>query len=116
MRIIDGAKLFEKLEEKGLTDKTVRDFSLDDLSKLAEILSEHVDGTAPPFKDELGRLIIPFNAPAKYRYWLQKLTDQEKYDLFLEMGCSKEEIYKYMHQRSINIAEGVCDKMGRKKE
>jgi len=102
MNIHDGAALFQKIMDNGLADKCLRDFSFGDLKLLADLLAEHCDGTAVPVYDrEKKRLIIPFSAPLKYRYWLQNYNDAERYRLFLEMGVPDSEMHKYLHQAQI---------------
>ncbi len=106
MRIIDGAKLFEKLEEKGLTDKTVRLFSLDDLRNFAEILGEHVDGYALPYFDKLGRLCIPLNSPKKMRFWESSYGVREKFEALREMGVSDEKMPQFIEKHILEM-EGL---------
>ena len=113
MTIHDGAGLFEKIVQEGLADKCLRDFSFGDLKTLAALLCEHCDGTTMPSYLGNGTLRIPMDAPLKYQVWRRKLTAKEKYELFLEMGVSEEDVHFFMHQRSIDVALGRTDDMGR---
>ena len=107
MNIHDGAGLFEKIVDHGLADKCLRDFSFGDLKLLADLLADHCDGnTIPTYDTEKKRLVIPFNAPLKYRYWLHKYSDAEKYQLLLEMGVENEDMGRFMHRGQIEAAIG----------
>lgn len=113
MTIHDGAGLFEKIVQKGLADKCLRDFSFGDLKTLAALLCGHCDGASMPSYLGKGELRIPVDAPLKYQIWRQKLTAKEKYELFLEMGVPPCDMHYFMHQRSIDMALGRTDEMGR---
>ena len=107
MNIHDGAALFQKIMDNGLADKCLRDFSFGDLKLLADLLADHCDGnTIPTYDAEKKRLVIPFDAPLKYRYWLQKYSDAEKRQLLLKMGVPEEDLRLYMHLGELAAA---CD-------
>ena len=102
MNIHDGVGLFQKIMDKGLADKCLRDFSLGDLKLLADLLAEHCDGTTIPTYDaEKKRLVIPSDAPLRYKYWLHKYSDAEKYQMMRELGVPESEMHKYLHQAQI---------------
>ena len=106
MNIHDGVGLFQKIVDNGLADKCLRDFSFSDLKLLADLLADHCDGTVIPTYDrERKRLVIPFNAPLKYRFWLHKLSDTEKYQLLRELGVPAGDVHLYMHQGAIEAAK-----------
>lgn len=113
MTIHDGVGLFQKIMDHGLADKCLRDFSFGDLKLLADLLAEHCDGTTIPTYDrEKRRLVIPADAPLRYKYWLQKYNDTEKYKLFLEMGVPDSEMHKYLHQAQIEAGREEIKKPG----
>lgn len=113
MNIHDGVGLFQKIMDNGLADKCLRDFSFGDLKLLADLLAEHCDGTTIPVYDQdKKRLIIGFNAPFKYRYWLHNYGDAEKYRLFREMGVPESEMHKYLHQAQIEAGREKNKKSG----
>ena len=108
MNIHDGVGLFQKIMDHGLADKCLRDFSFGDLKLLADLLAEHCDGTTIPVYDrEKRRLVIPFDAPLKYRYWLHKHSDTEKYQMLRELGVPKRDLVLYMHEGSLRSVQNM---------
>ena len=64
-----------------------------------------------------GSLYIPEGAPDEVKFWKNNWTDKERYDVYKnKLGLDDEMLKKYMCQRSIDVALGKCDIMGRPKK
>ena len=58
------------LTAQNLWDTPLRKFSEGDIKRMAEVLAEAGSGGfSPPYITERGSLVIPYNAPLKYRWW-----------------------------------------------
>ncbi|MBQ7607932.1 MAG: hypothetical protein IJU76_08180, partial [Desulfovibrionaceae bacterium] len=104
--------LWAKIQAAHLDPKPIGELDEKEIEQLADLISEHVEPETPPyFKD--GVLVFPFGAPAKLRWWERNMTDRERYEFFLRLGVPEDEMRKYMNQRSIDVAKGICDEAGR---
>jgi hypothetical protein len=66
-----------------------------EIKRLCEVILEatsNENGVTPPYIDEQERLIIPFNAPRKYRWWQGGQTLKKTLE---ELGASDEVKAKY---------------------
>jgi hypothetical protein len=84
------------LAEAGLMNKAPADMAKLDIIRLCELVHEsthQADGWGPPYFNNAKELIIPFNAPAKYRYWSH--GGQPLKQTLKEIGASPEIIERY---------------------
>ena len=110
MKITDGKKLWERLKDAPFFRRSISELSKAEMEHLLKLAIGFVEEEGGEYGYKLpsyhgnGHLHIPWNAPAKYRYWEQELTSKEKYELFLEMGVSPEDMHYYMYQAAIEEA------------
>ena len=115
MKIINGNDLWNKLVEMPFASKKLCDLSKQELEIFLRMTIDHVNAEDEEYGYRLvyykgnGNLIIPWNAPPKYRYWQQELSDKEKYNLFLEMGVPESDMHFFMHEEAIRIAKDNHD-------
>jgi len=61
------------LTKKGLLDKPLSEFGLGDMNGFIEVIFESLiepfSGFSPPYETKEHALVIPANAPLKYRWW-----------------------------------------------
>lgn len=89
-------KIADFLVSQGLMDKPFSSFELHEINSFFEVafdsMKEPPDGWSPPYEDKKNELIIPFNAPLKYRWWSGGQTIMET---LIEIGASDELKRKY---------------------
>jgi hypothetical protein len=99
---LDKTKIGYFLSRKKLWDVPLRKWNTDDLEHFAEAIleaSEVNDGMTIPYIDD-GRLIIPFTAPHKYRYWM---GGQSLVETMIEIGASEEIASRYLHAEGMKL-------------
>lgn len=89
-------KIADFLVRQNLMDKPFSRFAADDINGFFDVvfesLEEPPDGWTPPYETEQHELVIPFNAPLKYRWWQ---GGQPIMQTLLEIGASDELKRKY---------------------
>ncbi len=96
--------LATRLNETGLMNKSPAEMKTLEIKWLCEIIHESTnnkDGWTPPYISGNGDLIIPFNAPAKYRYWAP--GGQSIKATLKELGANSDMIERYAPAR---LSEG----------
>jgi len=82
--------------ENKLWDKPFRDFSESDIELLADAIMNSLEDFGacwePPYISMSGCLLIPWNAPKKYRWWQ---GGQSVMETLNELGASEEVKAKY---------------------
>jgi hypothetical protein len=97
---INYQEFAKQLERKGMLDR-FKNFNKLELKWLAEMVWESTEGGfGIPYIDN-GTLVIPFDAPAKYRWWQGGQTIAETLE---ELGASEEIKQKY---RPAGYGEGM---------
>lgn len=115
MKIRDGAALWSDIRLYELDGKKLGEMSIHEVELLADLLSKHSLGDVAPHFDGKD-IIIPFGAPLECRWWeRKKMTDKDRYDLFLALGVPEDELTRYMSPRDIAFARGEVDEHGRKR-
>lgn len=116
MKIRDGAALWSDIRLYELDVKNLGEMSIHEVELLADLLSKYSLGDVAPFFDGKD-LIIPFGAPLECRWWeRKKMTDKDRYDLFLALGVPEDKLTRYMSPRDIAFARGEVDVYGRGKK
>jgi len=82
--------------DNNLWDTPFRDFSKGDIERLAEVFAEASEGGfSPPYINPATQtLVIPHNAPLKYRWWQGGQTTMETLE---EFNATEEVKRKYRH-------------------
>lgn len=110
MKIVNGAKLWERLKSAPFFRRSISELTKAEMELLLKLSIDFVIaeggeyGYTVPSYEGNGHLHIPWNAPAKYRYWEQELSCKEKYELFLEMGVPPEDMHYFMYPAGIEEA------------
>ena len=92
---IDAAGLEARLEHYQLMDKTPREMNRDDLCALAQAFADCLHGfTLSVWKD--GALVIPRDAPAKYKSWLFEDGFAAAAEILQTFGASKTQMTAYL--------------------
>ena len=92
-------KIGQFFTEKNLWKKIFKDFNRLEIDQLCVAVFEALEnkppvaGWSPPYINTQDELIIPFNAPLKYRWWTQ--GGQSCVDTLKELGAFQEIINKY---------------------
>ncbi len=84
------------LTETGLMSKTFLDMNMAEIVQFCEQVhcaTREMAGWCPPYINQKDELIIPYDAPPKYRYWQD--GGQSIKDTLLEMNASDEIIQRY---------------------
>ena len=115
MKIRDGVALWNDIKLYKLNDKQVGEMSLSEVELLADLLSKHVENDIAPHFDG-DNLVIPFGAPLACRWWQRKMTDRERYDLYLSLGVPEDRLTMYMSPRAIAFVRGEVDVNGKPKK
>ena len=116
MKIRDGAALWSDIRLYELDGKKLGEMSIHEVELLADLLSKYSLGDVAPFFDGKD-LIIPFGAPLECRWWeRKKMTDKDRYDLFLALGVPEDKLTRYMSPRDIAFARGEVYIYGREKK
>lgn len=116
MKIRDGAALWSDIRLYELDGKKLGEMSIHEVELLADLLSKYSLGDVAPFFDGKD-LIIPFGAPLECRWWeRKKMTDKDRYNLFLALGVPEDKLTRYMSPRDIAFARGEVDIYGREKK
>jgi hypothetical protein len=95
--MINLKRLARFISENKMWDKPLRQLNQLEIRRLAEAFFGALEGAppcgwTPPYIDERGRLVIPFNAPPKYRWWQGGQPLLETLD---ELGATEEIKAKY---------------------
>ena len=114
MKIRDGVALWNDIKLYKLDTKQVGEMSLHEVELLADLLSKHVENDVAPHFDG-DNLVIPFGAPLECRWWQRKMTDKERYDLYLSLGVPEDKLTMYMSERAIAFVRGEVDVNGKAK-
>lgn len=115
MKVRDGVALWNDIKLYKLDTKQVGEMSLHEVEFLADLLSKHVENDVAPHFDG-DNLVIPFGAPLECRWWQRKMTDRDRYDLYLSLGVPEDKLTMYMSPRAIAFARGEVDVNGKPKE
>ena len=115
MKIRDGVALWNDVRLYKLDDKPVGGMSLREVELLADLLSKHAENDVAPHFDG-DNLVIPFGAPLECRWWQRKMTDRERYDLYLSLGVPEDRLTMYMSPRAIAFVRGEVDVNGKPKK
>lgn len=116
MKVRDGVALWNDIKLYELADKQVGEMSLREIELLADLLSKHVEGDVAPHFDG-DNLVIPFGAPLECRWWQRKkLSDKDRYDLYLSLGVPEDKLTMYMSPRAIAFVRGEVDVNGKPKK
>jgi hypothetical protein len=85
------------LTEQNIWGKAFVNMEKWETRRLCEVILEATstdDGATPPYIDEQDRLVIPFNAPQKYRWWQGGQTLEQTLE---EIGATDEIKRRYVH-------------------
>lgn len=111
MKIVNGNKLWERLKSAPFFNVPISSLSKVEIEILLRTAIDYVVeedggdyGHKVPAYHGNGHLVIPWNAPAKYRYWQRDLSCKEKYELFIEMGVPPEDMHFFMYLAGIEEA------------
>ncbi len=91
----DYKKLADFLIQRKMINKSFKDLTKLEIKWLCEAVHEFTSshaGFEPPYLTDSGSLVIPYNAPLKYRYWQHGQSPRET---LIEMGASQEIIERY---------------------
>jgi len=78
--------------EKGLLSKPLMEFSKEEMVSLCEAVADSTKDFVPPYIDDDEKLIIPFRAPKKYRWWQGGQSGVETLE---ELGADAHIIKRY---------------------